>query len=146
LADSPPYRLTRQRALILQTLRETGSHLSADEIYLRVRKILPKISLGTVYRNLELLYEIKAINKLELGGGQNRWDGETGRHYHVRCAVCARVENVVYHPVEDMEAAVRKSTAFRVIDHHLEFVGMCPECTEHMVSPGLKRMDRTEKE
>lgn len=146
MAKNSQHRTTRQRALILKTLRETEAHLSADEIYLRVRKILPKISLGTVYRNLELLYELEEINKLELGGGQNRWDGETGRHYHVRCAVCAKVENVDYHPTDNMEDAVRRSTDFRVIDHHLEFVGMCPECTEHMVSPGLKKMDRAERE
>ena len=138
--------MTRQRSLILKTLRETKAHLSADEIYLRVRKTLPKISLGTVYRNLELLYELKEINKLELGSGQNRWDGDTERHYHIRCAVCAKVENVDYQPADDMEAAARKSTAFRVIDHHLEFVGMCPECAEHMVSPGLKQMDHFDKE
>ena len=145
MVKGPQYRMTRQRALILKTLQDTNAHLSADEIYLQVRKILPKISLGTVYRNLELLYEIKEINKLEIGGGQNRWDGETKRHYHIRCAVCARVENVDYHPVGDMEAEARKSTTFRVIDHHLEFVGMCPECAEHMVSPGLKKMDRAQK-
>ncbi len=146
MTNNPQYRMTRQRALILKTLRETKAHLSADEVYLQVRWVLPKISLGTVYRNLELLYELKEINKLELGGGQNRWDGEIARHYHVRCAVCAKVENVDYHPLDDMEDAVRRSTDFRVIDHHLEFVGMCPECSEHMVSPGLKKMDRTEKD
>ncbi len=112
MANRPQYRMTRQRALILKTLRESNAHLSADEIHLRVRRVLPKISLGTVYRNLELLYELKEINKLELGGGQNRWDGEIGRHYHIRCAVCAKVENVDYRPGDDMEAMVRRVNRF----------------------------------
>ena len=59
------FRMTRQRGIILEELRKINTHPSADEIYERVRKHLPRISLGTVYRNLEILSELGEIQKLE---------------------------------------------------------------------------------
>ena len=62
------YRKSRQRDLILEELRSVRKHLSADEVYALVRRKLPRISLGTVYRNLEVLTEMGEIQTLELGG------------------------------------------------------------------------------
>jgi Fur family ferric uptake transcriptional regulator len=68
--------MTRQRKVILEELRNVDTHPSADEIYEMVRKRLPHISLGTVYRNLEILSETGAIQKLELGCAQKKFDGK----------------------------------------------------------------------
>ena len=66
-------RMTRQRRVILEEIRRTNSHPAADEIYERVRKRLPRISLGTVYRNLDVLCELGEIQRLELSGAMKRY-------------------------------------------------------------------------
>jgi Fur family ferric uptake transcriptional regulator len=131
--------MTRQRRVILEELRREHTHPSADEIYERVRKRLPRISLGTVYRNLEILSELGEIQKLEFGGALKRFDGQAHAHYHIRCSCCDRVDNVSLPPLGDIERALQGSSRYRVIGHRLEFIGLCPECAEHMVSPGLGR-------
>ena len=84
-------RMTRQRKVILEELRKVDTHPSADEVYEMVRKRIPRISLGTVYRNLEILSERGDIQKLELGCTLKRFDGVPENHYHIRCVDCGRV-------------------------------------------------------
>ena len=134
--------MTRQRKLILETLRHAMDHLSADEVYEMVREAMPRISLGTVYRNLEILHEQGKIRKLEFGGTQSRWDGEPHPHYHIRCLCCDRVDNVRYEPSRDIEASVTTPRNYRVVGHHLEFIGMCQECDANLVSPGLGKLSK----
>jgi Fur family ferric uptake transcriptional regulator len=67
--------MTRQRKVILEEIRKTDSHPTADELYQRVRQRLPHVSLGTIYRNLETLAASGLIQKLEMGGSQKRFDG-----------------------------------------------------------------------
>jgi len=80
-------RITRQRRVILEELQRTKSHPTADELYRKVRRRLPRISLGTVYRNLELLSRSGLIRKLEIGGGKMRFDGIVEPHYHIHCRI-----------------------------------------------------------
>lgn len=87
-------RHSRQRDIILEEVRRGKTHPSAQEVYDRVRPRLPKISLGTVYRNLEQLAAHGLIRKLELPGDQRRFDGDVSEHYHIRCLVCGRVDDV----------------------------------------------------
>jgi len=121
-------RMTRQRRVLLEVLEKAGTHPTADEIYRMVRRRLPHISLGTVYRNLELLSEKGLIGKLELGGTQRRFDGEMGGHYHVRCLNCGRVDDVPIKPATPLERAARRATDYRITGHRLEFVGLCARC------------------
>ncbi|MBW2172694.1 MAG: transcriptional repressor, partial [Deltaproteobacteria bacterium] len=86
--------MTPQRKVILEELRMADSHLTADDVYKMVRARLPRISLGTVYRNLEILSRLGMIHKLELGGMQKRFDGKTQDHYHLRCLRCGRIDDV----------------------------------------------------
>ncbi|MGD9277844.1 MAG: transcriptional repressor, partial [Desulfobacterales bacterium] len=74
-------RITKQRQVILEELRQMETHPSADEIYKVVRRRLPRISLGTVYRNLEVLAQMGEIQKLELSGSIKRYDWNTNKHY-----------------------------------------------------------------
>ena len=83
--------MTRQRRVILEELRKVNTHPSADEIYEIVRKRLPRISLGTVYRNLEILSEYGDIQKLEPGCSLKRFDGNPNEHCHIRCVSCDRI-------------------------------------------------------
>jgi Fur family ferric uptake transcriptional regulator len=135
------YRMTRQRRVILEELRQMNTHPGADEIHEVVRRRLPRISLGTVYRNLDILCELGEIQKLEFGGTLKRFDGDPQTHYHIRCVCCDRVDNAPVPPVENIEARLFPATDYKIIGHRLEFIGLCPECARHTISPGLKKIE-----
>ena len=121
-------RRSRQREIILEELRKLTSHPTVDELFLIVRERLPRISLATVYRNLELLAEQGAVLKLELAGHQRRFDGWAAPHAHIRCEACGAVADVDVEPAQTPLAEVQKRTAYRVTGQHIEFVGECPQC------------------
>ena len=123
--------MTRQRKVILEEVRkDLDRHLTADEIYEEVRKHLPRISLGTVYRNLEILAELGKIQKLELSGSVKRFDGNPQRHYHIRCMRCGRVDNAPVAPLRQIENRLYGATVYTIIGHRLEFEGFCPRCSK----------------
>ncbi|MGD9079324.1 MAG: transcriptional repressor [Desulfobacterales bacterium] len=126
----PNLRMTRQRKVILEELRKVNTHPSADEIYEIVRKRLPRISLGTVYRNLEILSESGEIQKLEPGCSLKRFDGDPSDHCHIRCVRCDRIADAPM--VSDLEIDLDKvnTTNFEIIGHRLEFLGVCPICSD----------------
>ena len=132
-------RMTRQRRVILEELRKMNGHPTADEIYAVVRERLPKISLGTVYRNLEVLSVLGEIQKLELSGAQKRFDCIPDFHYHIRCTCCDRVDDAPMGTLKDFENRINNATDFKVIGHRIEFIGLCPDCRENPTSPGLKK-------
>jgi Fe2+ or Zn2+ uptake regulation protein len=120
--------MTRQRRVILEELRMLNSHPTADEVYEVARRRLPRISLGTVYRNLEILSECSMIQKLEWGGTPKRFDGNVGNHYHVRCMGCGSIEDVPLEPLAALENAVRGMSDYEITGSCLEFIGICPQC------------------
>ena len=122
-------RMTEQRRVILEELRRRNDHPSADELYERVRTRLPRISLGTVYRNLEILSALGEIQKLELSGSLKRFDGVPSKHYHIRCIACDRVDDAPIAPLNQIEDELYGATVFEIIGHNLEFTGLCPACT-----------------
>ena len=131
--------MTRQRSLILEELRKSDSHPSADEIYEIVRKRLPRISLGTVYRNLEILCELGQIRKLKTSGSQKRYDGNPEIHYHIRCIGCDRVVNAPIEPMIQASEAIHTATDYKILGHRFEFLGLCPQCSEIAIAPGLEK-------
>ena len=133
MIPSNTYRMTRQRKVILEEVRkDLDRHMTADEIYEEVRRRLPRISLGTVYRNLEILAELGQIQKLELSGSVKRFDGNPQRHYHIRCMRCGRVDNAPVAPLKKIEDRLYGSTVYTIIGHRLEFEGFCPRCSRQM--------------
>ena len=124
------YRMTRQREVILEEIRRAKVHPSADEVYDMVRKRLPRISLGTVYRNLEILSELGEIQKLELGGDLKRFDWNPIQHYHIRCMSCGSVDDAPIAPLNTIEDDLYGATVYTIIGHRLVFEGLCPECTK----------------
>ncbi len=122
-------RMTRQRAVILETLRTVATHPSADELYGMVREKMPRISLGTVYRNLDLLVEGGSVRLLERAGMQKRFDGDLSPHNHVRCEVCGRVGDV-FSPVEVTQLEHDAVPGFTVYRAEVEFVGVCDSCRQ----------------
>lgn len=138
MQKQPNFRMTRQRSIILEELRGVNSHPSADEIYEMVRRRLPRISLGTVYRNLEILCELGEIQKIEAGGTLKRFDGNPETHYHIRCIGCDHVVDAPVDPFIKAGEAIHAVTDYKIIGHRFEFLGVCPMCSETAIAPGLK--------
>jgi len=121
------FRLSKQRKVILEELRKVKTHPTADEVYDMVRKIIPRVSLGTVYRNLEFLCSKGLAMKLGAPGAQKRFDGMAQPHPHLRCEICTRVVDVecdIAIPALPDECAA----GFDILNTNVEFVGICPEC------------------
>ena len=127
----PKLRMTRQRRVILEELRKVKTHPSADEVYEMVRKRLPRISLGTVYRNLEVLSESGDIQKLEPGSSLKRFDGNPSEHFHIRCIHCDRIADAAIEHGLKVDLEKVNSSDFEIIGHRLEFYGLCPECSKN---------------
>jgi len=125
-------RMTRQRRVILEELRGVDTHPTADEVYAMVRRRLPRVSLATVYRNLESMSEGGHVQRIETGSGPRRYDGNVARHHHVRCERCGAVADV---PPGTVRSSVRvdgdrvcEECGFVVSGHRLDLVGLCARC------------------
>ena len=125
----PKMRLTTQRQVILEELGKVTSHPTANEVYDMVRKRLPRIGLGTVYRNLELMAESGLILKLEVGGTQKRFDATTDLHYHIRCSTCGKVDDINLPVQPEINKMAASATDYQILSHHVEFSGICSTCS-----------------
>jgi len=128
LSATEALRETRQRVVLLDELRRTKSHPTADELYQLVKRRLPRISLATVYRNLELLSQRGIIRKLDLGGAQRRFDADCTDHHHVRCTRCGRVDDVAGELPVSVEQSFDDTNGYQITGYRLELVGVCPQC------------------
>lgn len=121
-------RMTNQRQLILDVLQRSGGHLTADEVYERVRRKMPRISLGTVYRNLDFLADSGMLSRLDVSGRQKKFEYRTDEHEHVLCISCGRIDNL------DLGQKKRDYSSHGMIDgytitgYRIEFLGQCPAC------------------
>ena len=129
-------RNTRQRQIILEELHKLTSHPTAAELYQLARRRLPKISLGTVYRNLELLSQMGKVNKVKIAGSETRFDCNMGGHRHVRCVDCGRVDDIHGLPANIVSEEIENLTSYNILGHRLEFVGICPDCLAKSSSKG----------
>lgn len=135
MSHEPVRRNTKQRAVILSELQKLTSHPTAATLYRIVVRKLPKISLGTVYRNLDLLAKTGVIQKLEFGSEEARFDGNTGRHDHIRCVKCGRVDDID-HPSLDLVGGVKNDFhGYTVLGHRIEFLGVCSKCNQSPNQP-----------
>ncbi|MCU9613770.1 transcriptional repressor [Caldibacillus lycopersici] len=131
------YKLTPQREATVRVLLEhEEDHLSAEDVYLLVKEKSPEIGLATVYRTLELLTELKIVDKINFGDGVSRYDlrqeGAAHFHHHLVCIECGSVEEIQEDLLEDVEAIVEERWNFLVKDHRLTFHGVCRNCqTKH---------------
>lgn len=105
-------------------------HLTADELYERVKKTMPRISLATVYRNLEILSEAGIIAKLEVSGRQKRFDSDTSDHDHIYCVKCHRVDNFTLDRKKFGLDQLGAVNGYTVTGYRLEFAGLCKKCRE----------------
>ncbi|MCG3398924.1 Fur family transcriptional regulator [Staphylococcus massiliensis] len=129
------YKLTPQREATVTVLIENeADHLSAEDVYLKVKDKAPEIGLATVYRTLELLAELKVVDKINFGDGVARFDlrkeGAKHFHHHLVCMECGRVDEIEEDLLPQVEDKVEKDFNFKIIDHRLTFHGICDSCQQ----------------
>ena len=127
------YKLTPQREVTLRVLLENNSkHLSAEDVFQRVKEKYPEIGLATVYRTLELLCDLKIIVKANFGDGVSRYDfkesGAKHFNHHLICVKCGKIIEVEDDLLYDVEQIVEHEFNFKVLNHRLTFHGVCHEC------------------
>lgn len=127
------YKLTPQREATLKVLLENEEdHLSAEEVYMLVKLKSPEIGLATVYRTLEMLTDLKIIDKVNFDDGLARYDlrkaGDKHFHHHLMCLECGKIEEVKDDLLFDVEQIVQSDYSFLVKDHRLTFHGICKDC------------------
>ena len=127
-------RLTRPRRLVLEVVRAGKVHPSAYRVYNRVRRRLPHVSLGTVYRNLRLLVETGLLRESVDAAG-TRFDPNTAPHDHFTCLQCRRIYDVAQTRAVRIRARF-SSLGFQVLEHRVEFYGRCRTCRQRTRGPG----------
>jgi Fur family ferric uptake transcriptional regulator len=103
-------------------------HPPAEWVHRQARRHLPRIGLGTVYRNLQRLAAEGLIREIHAGGQAARFDGNTGRHYHIRCVACGRVNDLPLSVDTRIEEEAGRAMNYKVLGHHVEVHGLCPLC------------------
>lgn len=121
-------RKSFHRDAILRVVMNTKSHPGADWVYEQVRKEIPNISMGTVYRNLKLLAQAGQIREIEIPGSASRFDGSTIMHHHLICEKCGRIFDLDEAIDLKVEAGIFLKTGFQVKRQYLKFIGLCSDC------------------
>lgn len=121
-------KYSRQRESIKANLMNRTDHPTADALYLSIREEFPNISLGTVYRNLNLLVELGEIIKFSAGDGSEHFDFTTDQHYHLICKTCGTIHDLPVSLVRDTSELLTESVPGRIDSHSLFFYGECEDC------------------
>lgn len=124
-------KYSRQRELIYRWVMDHPIHPTADKVYDALRIQEPKLSLGTVYRNLNLLAETGALSKIPIPGGSDRFDACTDRHYHLSCAQCGKLLDLQLPELEELDKAILERTGCAVSGFQVLCQGLCADCISH---------------
>jgi Fur family peroxide stress response transcriptional regulator len=123
------YKVTPQRLAIVKILAKSEGHPSVEEIYSQIKKDFPTMSLATVYRNILLIKSLGEVLELGFPDGSNRYDGNKPYpHPHVICIKCKKIVDPKLDSFEDMKKEVSAETNFRILNHRLDFFGICSDC------------------
>lgn len=121
-------KYSRQREMIKEFLKTRKDHPTADTVYMNVRKAYPSISLGTVYRNLQLLSDIGEIQKVNVGDGIEHFDADVREHYHFICRSCGAVLDLDVRRLQSLIPAASEFFHGRIDGQTTYFYGCCPDC------------------
>lgn len=130
--DSSGAHLTRQRAAVFAYLSTVDHHPTAEEVFLAVKHDVPRISLATVYKNLEALVACHAASKLDYGDAAARYDIRTDHHYHTRCLSCRRISDLEPVPLHDLAGLIKTPPGFNIRDYRIELTGLCDDCEQEI--------------
>jgi Fur family peroxide stress response transcriptional regulator len=122
------FRTSKQRNRILELLRSTDSHPTADWLYEHLKKEFPNLSLGTVYRNLGFLVDQNLVKKIHFGSTFDRFEANTTPHYHLICESCGKIVDFEMPVYDELNEQAKKLTNFTIRHHKLEFFGICDDC------------------
>jgi len=123
------YKLTPQRVMVLEALHEAEEHITAPEIYARVRAKYPGINKSTVYRTLELLKELELVVETQLGGDRLYYHpDEMGHHHHLVCRRCGKIIDLDETLLSPLKNALRQKYNFEADLKHLAIFGHCLRC------------------
>jgi Fe2+ or Zn2+ uptake regulation protein len=123
-------RITRQRQAILAIMEDHGGHLSADEIYHLARKEVPRLSLSTVYRTLDLLTGLDLVSELHLAGDHYRYEAQSDEHQHLVCLGCGQVIEFQCGHCRSVHEKLASEHGFRIAGSRVELFGYCEECSK----------------
>ena len=115
---------SKQRELILSVVNSSYVHPKAEDIYFECRKILPNISLGTVYRNLNSLTENCEITRIKSKDNTYRYDNSFKKHAHLLCRKCGNILDVSNNILEE----INEIDGHKIVDYEITFEGICKEC------------------
>lgn len=122
--------LTKQRQAVLKVVRSSDAHLTANDVFLAAKELLPTISFATVYNSLRFLKEAGHIAEITFGNGSSRYDRMTHRHDHAICTVCGKLTDIEMDiPAELIRQAERKSQ-FKTASIEFTLRGRCPDCAD----------------
>ncbi len=133
-------KVTTQRVAILEVLsNRPDEHLTAEEIYDCVKEMFPDIGLATVYRTIQVLSELKLIDKLNLDDGYTRYEignrnleNKSHHHHHLICLECGQVFTFQDDLLEKLEDKIEETMGFTVVNHEVKLYGTCCECNKHL--------------
>ena len=121
-------RQSKQRTRILDLLQSTGIHPTADWLYEKLKHEFPRLSLGTVYRNLSILVEQRLARKIHFGSTFDRFEANINPHYHLICESCGKILDFEMPTYDDLNSKAKQLTNFTIHYHKLEFFGICEAC------------------
>lgn len=122
---------SKQRERIIEYLSSTKSHPTAEQIYNVVRKEDSKISLGTVYRNLDKLSKEGIIKRIKTTGTKDRFDFDTSAHMHGVCLKCGKVFDI-YHNIEKLNKIIEDENKCKILSSDVIFNTICSDCTNKL--------------
>ncbi|MBD3385243.1 transcriptional repressor [candidate division KSB1 bacterium] len=127
--EQKTFRQSKQRNRLLELLRSTSTHPTADWLYRQLKNEFPNLSLGTVYRNLATLIEGGQVKKIHFGSTFDRFEAKTQPHYHLICESCGKIFDFEMPATYDnLNEQAKQLTAFTIRHHKLEFFGLCRQC------------------
>jgi len=133
------FRQTAQRTIVLDVVKESDEHLTAGEVFERVRQRDPRVAYGTVYRSLHLLARHGLIQELTFADQASRYDGRTDRHDHVHCLQCGLLVDVEVPMALTARHIAEERSGFAITSHHTVFAGTCPDCGMLGMKPADRR-------
>lgn len=122
-------QITYQRLAIYQSLLDSSSHPSAEDIHQQVRRRFPMISLGTVYKTLERLNEVRLIQRVSPLTDVARYDAKTSDHHHLICVRCRAIVDLE-DPALSERIQLPEDSGFQILRHHIVIEGLCPHCRQ----------------
>ena len=128
------HKITPQRLAIVKILAKSEGHPSVENIHFQIKKDFPTMSLATVYKNIALIKSIGEVLELGFPDGSNRYDGKTPTpHPHVICIRCKKIVDPYLGSLDDIKKEVALETNFKILNHRLDFFGICSDCMEEKV-------------